>query len=208
MNDLILIGYSGHAYVAIDIFHLNGIVITSYCETEEKVNNPYMLKYLGVESELAGSIYGKNCFVGIGDNIIRKKVSESLKGFGANLINAIHPSSVLSNYSSLKTGIMINAGVIINSLVSIGEGVICNSSCVIEHECLIGSYSHIAPGAVLCGNVQIGENTFVGANSVVKQGIIIGSNVTIGAGTVVIKDIPDNSIVVGNPQRFIVYDSR
>jgi hypothetical protein len=36
-----------------------------------------------------------------------------------------------------------------------------------------------------------------------QQGITIGNNVTIGAGTVVIKDIPDNATVVGNPQRIL-----
>ena len=33
---------------------------------------------------------------------------------------------------------------------------------------------HIAPGAVLLGNVYIGERSFVGANVVIKQGVVIG----------------------------------
>ena len=44
---------------------------------------------------------------------------------------------------------------------------------------------------------------FVGANAVVIQNVRIGNNVTIGAGAVILKDIPDGSTVVGNPQRFI-----
>jgi acetyltransferase-like isoleucine patch superfamily enzyme len=43
----------------------------------------------------------------------------------------------------------------------------------------------------------------VGANSVIRQGITIGANVIIGAGTVVVKDIPDNVMVVGNPQKIL-----
>ena len=49
----------------------------------------------------------------------------------------------------------------------------------------------------------IGDNVFIGANVVIFGDIHIGNNVTIGAGSVVNKDIPDNSVVVGNPCRII-----
>ena len=89
-------------------------------------------------------------------------------------------------------------------MVEIGHGVVCNTSSTIDHECIIGDFSFIAPGAVLCGNVKVGRSTFIGANAVIRQGIIIGNNVIIGAGTVVIRDIPDNSTVIGNPARKLV----
>ena len=49
----------------------------------------------------------------------------------------------------------------------------------------------------------IGENVTLGANVVIIGNIKIGNNVIIGAGTVVVKDIADNSFVVGNPVRKI-----
>jgi acetyltransferase EpsM len=42
----------------------------------------------------------------------------------------------------------------------VGKNVIINTSCIIEHECFLGDTVHIAPGAVLAGNVTIGERTF------------------------------------------------
>ena len=62
-----------------------------------------------------------------------------------------------------------------------------NNSAVVDHECIIESGSHIAPGSILLGNVKVGRNTLVGANSVIKEGVEIGSNVIIGAGSVVLK---------------------
>ena len=43
----------------------------------------------------------------------------------------------------------------------------------------------------------------IGAGAIVIGGITVGNNVIIGAGSVVVKDIPDNATVVGNPARVI-----
>ena len=48
-------------------------------------------------------------------------------------------------------------------------------------------------------NPTIGDNVSIFANAVVAGGITIGDNVTVGAGAVVMKDVPANSVVIGNP---------
>lgn len=53
------------------------------------------------------------------------------------------------------------------------------------------------------GVTKIGDNVFVGMNAIISMGVSIGNNVVIGAGSVVTKNIPDNSIVAGNPARVI-----
>lgn len=51
----------------------------------------------------------------------------------------------------------------------------------------------------------IGNNVSLGANVSIIGGVHVGNNVTVGAGSVVVKDIPDNAIVAGNPARIIRY---
>jgi sugar O-acyltransferase (sialic acid O-acetyltransferase NeuD family) len=202
-----IVGYSGHAFVIIDILLSAGRLVTAYCDQEEKSSNPYHLSYLGKESEVIHQLKNYDFFACVGHNGIREKIHTQLSQYLGNPINAIHPSAVISASVRMGDGVMIAANATLNPMVEIGRGVICNTSSSIDHECVIGDFAHIAPGAVLCGNVNIGRSTFVGANSVIRQGITIGNNVTIGAGTVVVKDIPDNAMVIGNPGRQMVKKS-
>lgn len=198
-----VVGYSGHSYVIIDILLNAGRMVTAYCDSSAKEKNPYHLNYLGTEMSVLDTLHEYDYFIGVGHNGIRRKVQEALVSILGQPINAIHPSAVISASVELKHGIMISANATLNPLVTLGTGVICNTSCSIDHECMVDDFAHVGPGAVLCGNVHVGAGTFVGANAVIKQGVTIGKNVTIGAGTVVIRDIPDNTIVVGNPQRVL-----
>ena len=51
--------------------------------------------------------------------------------------------------------------------------------------------------------IKVGDNVWIGGNVVVLPGVTIGNNCVIGAGSIVVKDIPDNSIAVGNPCKVI-----
>ena len=51
MENIALIGYSGHAYVVFEIFFSQGQIVSAYTDIEEKKNNPYSLKWLGDENE-------------------------------------------------------------------------------------------------------------------------------------------------------------
>lgn len=51
--------------------------------------------------------------------------------------------------------------------------------------------------------ITIGNNVWIGAGVSILPGVTIGDNVVIGAGSVVTKDIPSNSLAVGNPCRVL-----
>ncbi len=47
-----------------------------------------------------------------------------------------------------------------------------------------------------------------GANVTVIGNVRIGNNAVVGAGSVVVKDVPDNAVVAGNPARIIRYKDK
>lgn len=200
MTDIVLIGYSGHAYVVIDCIRSGNDSVVGYCETKEQENNPYDLPYFGNEDKF--DFKNVMAFVSIGDNLIRQKVWNRLCN-RADFYIACHSTAVVSTSANIGPATLIGPSATINALSKIGNGVIINSGAIVEHECMIGNFTHIAPGAVLAGNVKIGQASFIGANSIIKQGIKIGNRVTIGAGSVVLNDIPDDTVWVGNPARKI-----
>lgn len=53
------------------------------------------------------------------------------------------------------------------------------------------------------GRVTIGDNVFIGAGSIVLPGVSIGSNCVIGAGSVITKDVPTDSVMAGNPAKYV-----
>lgn len=201
---MIIIGYSGHGYVVHGILKASGKTIAGYCDVAEKEYNPFNLPYFGQENDDTAFqvLKDKGFFIAVGDNKLRQKIYENLASKNLLPGNAVHPTAVIDHSANIAANaVMVAANATINPLAIIETGAICNTGCIIEHECVVGAFAHIAPGAVLCGNVKIGAGTFVGANAVIRQGIAIGINATIGAGAVVVKDVADGATVVGVPAR-------
>lgn len=197
---IILIGYSDHAFSVIEaVYSVTKNKIFGYFDLEEKKNNPYNLKYLGSEKDakLLEKFKQYSFFVAIGDNQKRENIINKLKMNNLSIVNVFHKSSIVSKNSILGKGIFVSSGAIINSCSNIGSGVIINTGCIIEHDNIIGDYCHIGPGVVLLGAVRVGANSLIGAGSVIRKYVKIGKNVKIGEGSIIIKDVTDNSVVVG-----------
>lgn len=91
------------------------------------------------------------------------------------------------------------ARAVIQADAAIGEHTIVNTGSIAEHDCILESFVHLSPGAVLTGGVSVREGAHVGAGAVVTPGITIGSWSVIGAGAAVTRDIHDQKVAVGIP---------
>jgi len=204
-SPLYIIGYSGHAYVCLDIALALEYELAGYFENEEKCKNPYALKYCGSEHGVKANeiLQCVAFFIGIGDGKIRSSISKALsERVDKHSINLLHPKAWVSPHAQLaKHGILISAGAVVNASSQLSEGCIINSNATVEHECSIGAYAHVAPGATLCGKVTIGDFTHVGANAVIRENVNVGAHVRIGAGAVVVADIQQPGTYVGVPAR-------
>lgn len=96
---------------------------------------------------------------------------------------------------------------------SIGEGFYIGhfGIIIISPNAKIGRNCNIAPGVTIGrighgtkkGAPRIGDNVWIGTNSIIVGGINIESNVLIAPGAFVNFDVPENSVVIGNPGKII-----
>jgi len=98
----------------------------------------------------------------------------------------------------------IQGGVIIDYShywhITIGENVTI-APCV--HILAHDASTKLHLGYTKIGKVDIGNNVFIGAGSIILPGVSIGENSIIGAGSIVNRNIPDNSVAVGNPAKVV-----
>lgn len=118
-------------------------------------------------------------------------------------INLVHPAAWVSDSAQLGHNIYIGAQSVVAMQASVGDGVVQNALSSIEHDNVIGKFTMLGTGAILCGGVVTGERAFIGGGATIKPGVSIGAGATIGSGTVVIDDVESDSVYVGNPARRI-----
>lgn len=197
-NKIILYGASGHAKVISSIVEAMDRVIDILFDDNEKIINLNQYRVLnGYDKNYNPNI---PIIISIGDNKIRKKISEKISHPFAILI---HPSSIIDKKVIIESGSVVFHNAIVQRDSIVGKHCIINTNASIDHDCIIEDFVHLSPSATLCGNIKVGEGTHIGAGATVIPNIKIGKWCTIGAGAVITKDIPDYSLVVGVPGKII-----
>lgn len=107
--------------------------------------------------------------------------------------------------------------------ITLGSNFYANFDCVMLDVCpiTIGDNCMLAPGVHIytathpldanernSGNeygkpVVIGNNVWIGGRAVINPGVTLGDNVVVASGAVVVKDVPNNAVVGGNPARIL-----
>ncbi|MBK9176363.1 MAG: serine acetyltransferase [Flavobacteriales bacterium] len=83
----------------------------------------------------------------------------------------------------------------------VNDGTVFGAGCVVRNSCTIGN-KRLKDGTY-SKSPRFGDRVDIGANAIIIGPITIGDDVAIGAGAVVLKDVPANSVAVGNPARIL-----
>ena len=124
---------------------------------------------------LAHSRVDGYAFIAVGDNASRKREALLAAAAGYKFPVLIHPSAVVDKSAKIGEGTVIMALAVVQPDSVIGKHCILNTSCSVDHDCVLEDYVHIGPGAHLCGGVKVGEGTLCGVGSRAVPGAVIGS---------------------------------
>lgn len=118
----------------------------------------------------------------------------------------VHFTSKVLASENIKKGILCDPGDNLNNYIQANNGIIFGSNIELGPGVSIISSNHQSDNlrAHTKGKpITIGNHVWIGANSTILPEVSIGNNVIIGANSLVNKDIPDNSIAVGNPCKVV-----
>ena len=134
---------------------------------------------------------------------IKKKLFEYYQDLSFEFPNFIAKDAWISEQVTLNKGCIIYPGTTINYETSIDDFVVINMNCSIGHNCIIQSFSSLAPGVSLAGNTKVGNCVEIGIGASTIQFTIIDDNATIGGQAMVVCNVSKGDVVVGIPAKSI-----
>ena len=210
MKNIVLIGGGNQAHYTIDIINKEGKynIIGIIDSIHDIGSDRFGYKVLGRQEDIVKLKEQYNIeggVISIGDNWVRYYVSSQIKKQFQNFnpVNAIHPSVMIGDNVQLGKGVVMMAGCIINPKSRIGDFTFIATGAQIDHDCNIEDYASISAGSITGGYVTLGEFSAITLGVTIVDRLKIGKNTVIGAGSLILKDIPDNVLVYGNPARIV-----
>lgn len=202
MRAVAILGGGGHGRVVADCAEMCGfdrvdVFDDHACDT---ITGPFRL--IGTGFDLLARVRDYDgVVVAIGNSAVRLDRQQQLEAVGARMTALVHPKATVSRHVYLGPGSVVFAGAVINVGSNLGRACIVNTGATVDHDCCFADGVHVAPGAHVAGGVAVGVGTWIGVGATVREYLTIGDRAVIGAGAVVVKSIPDEVTMVGNPAR-------
>jgi sugar O-acyltransferase (sialic acid O-acetyltransferase NeuD family) len=154
---------------------------------------------------LAGTL---DCFVinGVGStrSFFHKEAITSRTGCPPErFLTVVHPTASVSATATLGVGTAVLQNAVVCSNARVGSHVVVLPCAVISHDDVIGDYTCIATGVCISGGAHVGKCCYLGCNSAIIENAQVGDYCLVGMGSVVTRDVEENSVVVGNPAKFL-----
>lgn len=210
MNDpVFILGTGGHARDISDIVAALGrrpiFVTRSLDERDRWTGTDEIL----LEDEIV-SRPGADFAIGVGSNQARARIAATYAGI--RFPSLVHPDTSFGRGQrevlEAANGTVVFAGARLTCGIKVGTFCTLNLNVTVSHDCEIGNFVNLSPGANIAGNVRLGDGAWIGLGAVVNQGcddrkVDIGANTVIGSGAVVLGDCAPDSVYVGVPARKI-----
>lgn len=199
MNSIIIIGAGGFGSEALWLCRRIGLPVTGFCDDAEDRQHGHLddLPLLGSPEEVAKRMPGPHGFhCAVGDNRARQALTRRAQALGWQPITLIDSAACCAPDVQIGAGSYIGMGSIVSCRARLGQGTVVNLQATVGHDCLLGDFAQVCPGARLSGACRMGEGALVGSNGVLIPSRSLGAWSILGAGAVAMRDVPDGESIV------------
>lgn len=201
-NRILVYGAGGHGRSLVALMReLGTYEILGFLDDGYKIGESvFGLKVLGGAEQLTefaqeGFRMAVNAVGGIGDLEVRLKVFNRISEAGFFNPRVVHPTAFLEDGSQLDDGVQVFPFAYVGTEVTVGFGTIINTGAIVSHNCELGKYVNLSPGATLAGGVIVDDGALIGMRATANLYVHIGRRARIGNGATVKGDVPDGGVV-------------
>ena len=144
-------------------------------------------------------------FVAMGEPKWRRYYAEMMQAKGAEFISIIDDQAYVNPTATIGKGSIIGRWSIVSDNVQIGDFVSIHGFVTMGHDVKINDFSSVESYCFFGGYSEFGEGSIMHVRSNLTPHKTVGKNAVVGSNSVVIRNVPDNQHVLGNPAKKIEY---
>ena len=202
--ELVVLGSSGHAREVAWIAQTAGHAVLGCVGPRRPAEIARLsVPWLGEDDWLDSADTAVEYVIGIGSGSARARTDEVASRNGRQARSLFFPAAVTGARTSMGGGSVLWPGAIVTTDVRLGRHVHVGAGVTVGHDTELADYVTLLPGCTVAGGCRIGTGSTIGAGATVIDSISIGANSMVGAGAVVVRDVPENTVVVGVPARIL-----
>jgi len=201
-KSLVILGFGGHARSVANVALSLGFQKLLFVDENARDHETFL--DFKVLKQMPDDVPNDWLFMpAAGDNYKRQLQLEYILTSERELATLVSQSAIIGVGAKLSPGCFVAHFSHVGPVASIGVGCIVNTGAVVEHECVLGDYSHASVNSTVAGRSNLGSRVFLGAGATVIDGISVAADVVVGAGAVVVDSIKSAGTYVGIPARVI-----